>query len=36
MTGEGFWTLMGIVAALLGVALLVGVARHRRRGPDSE
>jgi len=35
MTGVGFWIFMGVVAALLGVALLVGVARERGRRSDS-
>jgi hypothetical protein len=36
MTGEGFWTLMGSVAALVGISLLVGIAREgrRRHEPD--
>jgi hypothetical protein len=35
MTGEGFWTFMGVVTALVGIALLVGVARQRGRTHDS-
>ncbi len=31
MTGEGFWTFMGVLAALIGIALLVGAARAHRR-----
>jgi hypothetical protein len=31
MTGEGFWTFMGVVAGLIGVALLIGTARERKR-----
>jgi hypothetical protein len=31
MTGEGLWTVIGIITALLGLALLVGAARDRRR-----
>ncbi len=36
MTGEGFWTLMGVIAALFGVALLIGTARDRRRAERDE
>ncbi len=32
MTGEGMWTVIGVIAVLFGFALLVGVARDRRRG----
>ena len=31
MTGEGLWTAIGTVCVLFGAALLVGVARERRR-----
>ena len=34
MTGVGFWTVMGVVAALFGIALLVGAARGRRAERD--
>jgi hypothetical protein len=34
MTGEGFWTVMGVVAALLGTSLLVGSARRQRTERD--
>jgi hypothetical protein len=30
MTGQGLWTVIGLVAVLFGIALLVGVARARR------
>jgi hypothetical protein len=36
MSGEGFWAFMGAVAALLGIALLIGTARQRGRMPDSD
>jgi hypothetical protein len=36
MTGVGFWTFMGVVAALLGIALLIGTARQRGRMHDSD
>jgi uncharacterized membrane protein len=36
MTGEGFWTFMGVLAALLGIALLVGSARQHRRVADDD
>ncbi len=29
MTGEGLWTVIGIVAVLFGIALLLGVAREQ-------
>ena len=31
MTGEGLWTVIGVITALFGIALLIGVARERRR-----
>ncbi|HUI49187.1 MAG TPA: hypothetical protein VL119_10850 [Acidimicrobiia bacterium] len=31
MTGEALWTVIGVLAALFGLALLNGVARDRRR-----
>jgi hypothetical protein len=31
MTGEGLWTVIGIVAVLFGISLLIGAARDRRR-----
>ena len=31
MTGEGLWTVIGIVAVLFGVSLLIGATRDRRR-----
>ena len=31
MTGEGIWTVIGVIAALFGIALLVGAARDRKR-----
>ncbi|MDQ1384985.1 MAG: hypothetical protein QOG65_2364 [Actinomycetota bacterium] len=35
MTGEALWTVIGVIAALFGIALLLGVAReHRRFRPD--
>jgi predicted phage tail protein len=36
MTGEGFWTFMGVVTALIGIALLIGIARTQRRMRDSD
>ena len=33
MTGEGVWTVIGVIVALFGIALLVGVVRDRRRAP---
>jgi uncharacterized membrane protein len=36
MTGEGFWTFMGVLAALLGIALLVGSARQHHRVADDD
>lgn len=36
MTGEGFWTAMGVISALLGIALLVGAARDRRRADHDQ
>jgi hypothetical protein len=36
MTGEGFWAFTGVVAALLGLALLVGAARQRRGTRDQD
>jgi uncharacterized membrane protein HdeD (DUF308 family) len=32
MTGEALWTVIGLIAALLGASLLVGTFRDRRRG----
>ena len=31
MTGEGIWTVIGVIFALLGAALIVGAARERKR-----
>jgi hypothetical protein len=31
MTGEGLWTVIGSLCAVFGAALLLGVARERRR-----
>jgi hypothetical protein len=31
MTGEALWTVIGVIAALLGIALLVGAARDGKR-----
>jgi hypothetical protein len=31
MTGQGLWTVIGVVAVLFGVALLVGAARESKR-----
>ena len=31
MTGEGLWTVIGIIAVLFGISLLIGAARDRRR-----
>ena len=34
MTGEGLWTVIGVVCVLFGLALLIGVAREHRRARD--
>ena len=31
MTGEGLWTVIGVIAALFGIALLLGAAREAKR-----
>lgn len=31
MTGEGFWTIVGVIAALFGIALIVGTVRDKNR-----
>jgi hypothetical protein len=31
MTGEALWTVIGVIAALFGLALLAGAARDRKR-----
>jgi hypothetical protein len=31
MTGEGVWTVIGVIVGLLGIALLIGTERDRRR-----
>ena len=31
MTGEALWTVIGVIAALFGIALLVGAARDSKR-----
>jgi hypothetical protein len=31
MTGEGLWTVIGLITALFGIALLVGAARDAKR-----
>jgi len=31
MTGEGLWTVIGVVAVLFGASLLIGAARDQRR-----
>ena len=36
MTGEALWTVIGVIAALLGIALLVGAARDRRGSSTSD
>ena len=36
MTGEGIWTVIGVIFALFGIALLVGAARDRRRAARDE
>jgi uncharacterized membrane protein HdeD (DUF308 family) len=36
MTGEALWTVIGVIAALFGIALLVGAARDRRRSSTSD
>ena len=34
MTGEALWTVIGVICALFGIALLVGTFRDRRRARD--
>jgi hypothetical protein len=36
LTGEGMWTAIGVIAALFGLALLVGTAREHRRAERDE
>ena len=36
MTGEGLWTVIGVIAALFGIALLIGTVRDRRRARSDE
>ena len=36
MTGEGLWTVIGVIFALFGIALLIGVARDSRRSARDE
>jgi len=31
MTGEGLWTVIGVIALLFGISLLIGAARDRKR-----
>ena len=31
MTGEGIWTIIGVIVGLFGVALLIGTARDAKR-----
>jgi hypothetical protein len=31
MTGEALWTVIGVIVGLLGIALLIGTERDRRR-----
>jgi len=31
MTGEGLWTVIGVITALFGIALLLGAAREAKR-----
>jgi hypothetical protein len=31
MTGQVVWTVIGVITALFGIALLIGVARDRKR-----
>lgn len=31
MTGEAVWTVIGVIVGLLGIALLIGTERDRRR-----
>ena len=31
MTGEGLWTVIGVITALFGIALLLGAARDAKR-----
>ncbi len=34
MTGEGLWTVIGVITALFGIALLLGTRRERREQRD--
>jgi uncharacterized integral membrane protein len=34
MTGEALWLIIGILVAVVGAGLILGVARQRRRLPD--
>jgi hypothetical protein len=36
MTGEGIWTVIGVITALFGIALLTGVARDRKRSSHDD
>jgi uncharacterized membrane protein HdeD (DUF308 family) len=36
MTGEALWTVIGVIAALFGIALLLGAAREHRRARSDE
>jgi len=36
MTGEGLWTVIGVITALFGGALLIGVARDRSRARSDD
>jgi Na+/melibiose symporter-like transporter len=31
MTGQGIWTVIGVIAVLFGIALLIGATRDRKR-----
>jgi uncharacterized membrane protein HdeD (DUF308 family) len=36
MTGEAVWTVIGVIAGLLGIALLIGAARDRKRSAHDD
>jgi len=36
MTGQGLWTVIGVIAVLFGISLLVGVARQRKRVDEEQ
>ena len=36
MTGEALWTVIGVIVALFGIALLIGAARDSKRAARDE